>query len=364
MLRIIVLHILIFKYQWVHAFQLNANARTAPVPTALEVVKRRNAFDRVLRRAQSYPMDGDDELKVEFEGSFPMQQPGQDVEYLFEIGVPLITPIVAFYTYEPVAHVFSALLDILSSRDWIAVDGGALQARVIAPAINGLVVPATSLLYATLTSTTITTLRQRQVDIRSAINQEAGELRNLCQLVKCFPKGISRNRCRGYLIKYTRRIVSECQPNVEPLKDLDTELNDLLVQVNLSYNDPIPAHLADQSLAAVSKLQQERLARITALQSMYPILHYAALVLLALADCLSFLIETNQDLLFFLNNFELKVLWSILLATFVACFTLFYDLSSPFAGSYQIRATVAQLYAIRRILVLDVFDDDVREKDD
>ena len=298
-------------------------------------------------------------------GRLPTFLTVDDLEALLEAGLPLIAPILAFYTYPLLAQGFSSFLDTFSSRDWIAVDGGALQAKVIAPAINGLVVPATSLLYATLTSTTITTLRQRQVDIRNAISQEAGELRYLCQLVKDYPTNSNcsiRNRCRGYLLKYTKRLVDECQPNsgnsrINVSDDMDTELNDFVRQINQGYGDPIPVHLCDQSISAITKLRQERFARITALQSTYPALHYATLALLALADCIAFLIETNQDLLFFLNDFELKILWSMIVGTFVACFTLFYDLLSPFAGSYQILPTVDQLYRIRRTLVVDVFDD-------
>jgi len=60
-----------------------------------------------------------------------------DFETLLEILVPLAAPLVAFFTYEDVARVFSSLLDVWSSNTWIPVDGGALQAKIIGPAING-----------------------------------------------------------------------------------------------------------------------------------------------------------------------------------------------------------------------------------
>jgi hypothetical protein len=54
--------------------------------------------------------------------------------------------------------------------------------------------------------------------------------------------------------------------------------------------------------------------------------------------------------LIFLNAVQLKILWSMLTFTFTACFTVFYDLRSPFGGSYQISASVDQLYPIRAAL--------------
>jgi hypothetical protein len=59
---------------------------------------------------------------------------------------------------------------------------------------------------------------------------------------------------------------------------------------------------------------------------------------------------SNQEFLIFLNAVQLKILWSMLTFTFTACFTVFYDLRSPFGGSYQISASVDQLYPIRATL--------------
>jgi hypothetical protein len=114
--------------------------------------------------------------------------------------VPLATPLVAFFTFEICAKAFSNFNEYLSQGNkWVAVDGGAYQARIIAPAINGLVVPAVALLFATLISTTITTLRQRQVEIRRAINMEAGELRAMECLFDAIDPGFTQDQCRSYV---------------------------------------------------------------------------------------------------------------------------------------------------------------------
>jgi hypothetical protein len=74
-----------------------------------------------------------------------------------------------------------------------------LQNKLLTPTVNGLVVPAVALLFATLTSTTITTLRQRQVEIRRAINMEAGELRAIECLLDSIVHGPVQDQCREYV---------------------------------------------------------------------------------------------------------------------------------------------------------------------
>jgi Protein of unknown function (DUF4239) len=113
---------------------------------------------------------------------------------------PIVAPFIAFFTFELCAKLFSSFNDYLSQGNkWAPVDGGAYQARIIAPAINGLVVPAVALLFATLISTTITTLRQRQVEIRRAINMEAGELRAMECLFDAIDPGFVQDQCRSYV---------------------------------------------------------------------------------------------------------------------------------------------------------------------
>lgn len=226
----------------------------------------------------------DPEEEPDDDDSFPMFHI-RDLESLLELLVPVMAPIIAFITYEYVAEAFSSFIDTFSQTNWYPVDGGNLQARVIAPAINGVIVPATSLLYATLASTTIGTLRQRQLDMKRAINLEAGELRNLAILIQTYPKSNVRDLCKAYLIKYTNRIVSECEPHVttgddviDPRRGMETELNGFLMQVHRAYGDAIPAHLAEQTLGSIMRLREHRLVRVTALQSTYPALHYGTLV--------------------------------------------------------------------------------------
>jgi hypothetical protein len=53
---------------------------------------------------------------------------------------PFFLPALAYCLYDPTASIFASAIDFLSSNNWVAVDGGAYQAQIIAPAINGVVV--------------------------------------------------------------------------------------------------------------------------------------------------------------------------------------------------------------------------------
>ena len=133
--------------------------------------------------------------------------------------VPIITPILAYFTYEELAASVDVMQDFLDSeRAWIAVDGGAYQAKIIAPAINGVVIPSISILFATMISNTVSSLRQRVLDIREAINMEAGDLRVLTTMVDSYPDECEQDKCRSYLIQYTSRLIAESRPGVN-IKD-------------------------------------------------------------------------------------------------------------------------------------------------
>jgi uncharacterized membrane protein len=159
------------------------------------------------------------------------------------------------------------------------------------------------------------------------------------------------------LIQYTSRILAECHPKngtgndvINPRRSFDSELNGFIRHLNNGHGDVIPAHVADECYASVARLREQRVTRITALQSVYPVLHYAILVALSMAECVSFLMETDLEVLVFLNSFQLKTLWSMMVGTFVACFAVFWDLQNPFSGSYQISPSVDQLHTIKLTL--------------
>ena len=273
------------------------------------------------------------------------------------IWLPIVAPVVAYLSYEQVAALSDWVIELLSNKNFVVVDGGAYEGKIIAPAINGVVVPSISILFATLISETITSLRQRQQDIRTTINMEAGELRVLQAMVDAFPPdSLVQARCRSYLIQYTSRLIAESQPasaeQIELACGADSEMTGFLATLNqVNEQSKVPEIVLKESYGAVARLNSQRSHRISSLQSTFPALHFVILTVLAGSICFSFLLETNQDILIFLNAVQLKLLWSMLVSVFAALGTVCYDLVDPFRGSYQIsKATVGQLYTIRSAL--------------
>lgn len=274
------------------------------------------------------------------------------IESSFLFYVPILSPILAFATYREVAALSDHTIHFLAQNAWVAVDGGAYENKIIAPAINGVVIPAITILFATLLSNTFATLRQRQQDIRTTINVEAAELRILASMVDLFTPEDAQTKCRSYLLQYTSRLIAESQPGTE-FKNLvagDSEMNGFLNTLNtmsVSSSSSASSPLLPQSYAAVARLNSERSHRISSLQSTFPPLHFGILAVLATSICLAFLMETNLEILMFLNAVQLKILWTMLIGTFSALGVVCYDLVDPFRGSYQIGKTINQLYTIR-----------------
>ena len=113
---------------------------------------------------------------------------------------------------------------------------------------------------------------------------------------------------------------------------------------------PPNSMILGNAFSACHRLYEERSKRITALRSLFPPLHFVIVATLAVSICIAFLLESNQDLLMFLNAIQLRILWTMLVGTFSALAIVCYDLSNPFRGSYQISKSVDQLYTIRLTL--------------
>jgi len=185
---------------------------------------------------------------------------------------------------------------------------------------------------------------------------EASKLMLLRNLLSDFPStNATQDKCVFYLLQYTSRLISECHETVNiglpDISQTDSELNGCMEELNkaaaASESSGYCTMLIDQAMAAVESLSQNRSKRISALQSTFPILHYFILATLAASICIAFLIETDQDILIFLNAIQLRLLWTMLLANFSALGFLCYDLEHPFRGFYEISDSVKELYDVR-----------------
>jgi hypothetical protein len=331
-------------------------------PTRVSL-KRQHASLRVDERetieSQFFHFDDDEDGWADGDRRYANNMTEKEVQFSFLIEdllrwIPMMIPVLAFFLYDSTAEIFAGALDKIANRNWVAVDGGDYQAKMIAPAINGVVVPAISILFANLIGTTISTLRQRQLDIRTTINVEAGQIRILQSLIESFSDISARDKCRRYLFQYTSRLIAESQATVDVDTlgfCLDSELNGLLGELNkIAVDGSVPGPILGESYNACSKLYEQRAQRIASLRSLFPPLHFMIVGTLAVSICIAFLLESNQSLLVFLNAIQLRILWTMLTGTFSALAIVCYDLGNPFRGSYQISKSVDQLYTIRLAL--------------
>lgn len=210
-----------------------------------------------------------------------------------------------------------------------------------------------ALLFAIQIGLTISKLWQRTKDIQLYITMEASKLIVLKNLLSDFPR-TTQEKCGGFLLQYTSRLISECHETVNiGLSDIkmDSELNGCIKELNkaasVAGSNGYCTMLVDQAMSAVESLSQSRSKRIGALQSTFPMLHYVLLATLAVSICFAFLIETDQDILVFLNAIQLRLLWTMLVGTFSALGLVCYDLEHPFRGVYQIGDSVKDLYDVR-----------------
>ena len=86
---------------------------------------------------------------------------------------PIVLPIVAGLSFEDTINVFHYTLERLANLKWVQVDGGLSRTAALLPVMTGIVLPCVSFALGTLTATTISTLRARQVGLRTTLNEEA-----------------------------------------------------------------------------------------------------------------------------------------------------------------------------------------------
>jgi len=183
--------------------------------------------------------------------------------------IPIVIPICAYFSYETIAQFAHSLGDLLASRSFVEVDGGSYRASIIAPAINGIVVPACVVTFATLLSISISFLRQRQQDIKTSINTEAGELRLLAAFVDAFAPSSAQDQCRTYLVQYTSRLIAESLPTTRynnlQAAGGESELNGFLSTLIKADAKDVRDDVRAQAYGAVTRLTTERSTRISIL---------------------------------------------------------------------------------------------------
>jgi hypothetical protein len=262
------------------------------------------------------------------------------LEGFLETIIPPTVPVLAFFYYDVVVESFQKGVKFISRNTWLS--DGAREPSIFS-ALNSIVIPTSAILYATLTATTVNALRQRQQKIREALNMETSELKILQGLLEYLPDE-RQDRFRYYMVQYILRVIDECSPiiNLNGLesKGMDSEITELLKEINAMVDeDPKEERTNDilvfQAYDSLVRLKNARADRLSGLQNTFPMLHYIVLFSLASSITLGFLIETNKVKVDY-DAFQLRVLWTMLVASFSALLVVVYDLNFAFDGNYTV----------------------------
>lgn len=259
------------------------------------------------------------------------------------LAFPFVSGFVSFATYQTTWEAFHEFVEWTKAQNtWQAVDGGMFEAQSIATILNGPFLVAVGLLLATLVSMTISSLHERQIVVRASILQEVEDLRFLRQLLLGFPTHL-QPLIQRHADRYTRELFRNVMSKMTDPRAVmqDTALKNVLLELNTHVVDEasgVPPELVSQFYGTIASIKMQRSQRINAQASFFPATHYLLLGLLASSIGLAFLLEGNEEVFFFLDEWELAVCWAIINGTFSSLGVVLYDLNT-FHGYYSLFGT-------------------------
>lgn len=317
--------------------------------------KRQKRFQSTTRLSVALEPNDQNEFKISFPTTEDMFSESKFDPFLL---IPLILPFLAYASFDYAEMAFGHFYEFLAKdQSFHPVDGGKLQANLISPTLNGIVLPMCTFLFSTLVSTSISTLRNRLTSVKECLTKEAGDLQKLVLLLEYFPTE-AKAKSQHLIYNYCQRLIEESNDGYNHdsfTGSIDVEINKLMMLLNeleLKQNvgEDIPRSISDQSLIAIDNLNENRLSRMTQLREPFPVLHYIILGSLPIAIIFSFLMQTNNDTLRFLDEIQLKILWTMLFGVLSLIAVVIYDLQGPFRGSYRVSNAIEQVQLIKRDL--------------
>lgn len=282
---------------------------------------------------------------------------------------------ISFLSFRPVTWLALKLTEWGSHGTWLPATEEQInhEMNVVTQVVNGPVITSISVLFASLVSTTISTLHARQVTIQKSLTWEVHQLRLLKSLVVsrvaqvCLSDS-QQNMAQSLVQKYSDTLFSDkystpaersdphlymesvlpdilewCDSVMAEFYDITpSSRQSLLFGYQLSRHTPIsPESLIHEIQDLTHGILQERANRWLALLAIhFPKEHYFTLTFLATSICVSFLVATAQAGVLFRERgggiLSVRILWSVLITTFSALAVLCYDLSTPFFGAYLV----------------------------
>jgi len=289
--------------------------------------------------------------------------------------LPIVGPGVAFWQWSNILHLTHRVLG--DERQLLE-----LMQVTLTPATNGIVIASLSIAFGTLTSLTISSLRQRQKEIRQYLNKEACEMRILqamllasyrqaeAPIMRDGPGGNAREafmclRCLELLNLYAARVYSESTSEVDlsALKRQivpDTEMLGILDYLSVAMTSPTfsAMSLRDNVAMSVSRLNDFRSERLSSINTAFPFLHWVILSLLASSISICFLIEVDQSEGRFLaerpqDSMRLRLVFTMLVGSFCGLTALCADLNDLFRGSFNVNESAVQMSVVQEVIRLE-----------
>jgi hypothetical protein len=287
---------------------------------------------------------------------------------MLSFALPILLPICGALSFETDVAAVHNFLEWLAQAKWVAVDGGLSRNAALLPVMTGIVLPCVSFALGTLTATTISTLRARQVELRTLLNTEACFIRNVlsaCESMFSLEHSAEERYEAALLLRhYCTRVLLESRSGVD-LNRLsrqgaaNSELDGITrllhhaaaLPAESSYTPP-RFYTTTEFLVQmyVEKLQLARSERLSLLQTTFPAVHWLALSMLGCSIMFAFLFAADQQTLLFLAPVQLRVLFSVLVGALTATACICADLNDPFRGAFQITPSSEQLLIIRDLL--------------
>lgn len=286
------------------------------------------------------------------------------------LAAPILLPIFGGLSFETNLNIVHSILEWLANSNWVQVDGGLSRTAALLPVLTGIVLPCVSFALGTLTATTISTLRARQVQLRSELNQEACLIRSLLSATEAMfpPEYCADERAKAALLlrQYCTRVLVESRSgiNLDELARQGAANSELDGVTRLLHNakrlpdgvDPdavtprFSMHTEFLAQMYVEKLQITRSERLAVLQTTFPFVHWFALTLLGISIVFGFLLAADQQTLLFLAPVQLRLLFSVLVGALTATACICADLNDPFRGAFQITPSSEQFDMIRSVV--------------
>lgn len=276
---------------------------------------------------------------------------------------PIFVMITSFFTFPSFSKGFHRFVLWASDDSWLpdSAEKLSLLSNVVTQVVNGPVVASISILFATMMSTTISTLHSRQQDVQLSLINEIEALRSLQTLTASplYSKFVSESDMQAIAerIEVLRTVVTT-ESHVKDFRpyrqshphDYICFQSDhlLLLCDNIElrymyhprrYQDPRP--LLSKIRSLVDSVRSERKNRWIAITSMhFPAVHYITLIMLVLSILMAFLVQTDEADFIFLQGLQVRLLWSVLVTCFSSVAVVCADLADAFSGAYAVETDV------------------------